>query len=304
MTLHQPVSGSGGGGGGGGGVDLTEYLAPSLVEGRLTLTTGTPITTSDVTAATTLYFTPFNGNTVGLYDGSSWGLHTLSEISIAVPAQASQMYDVFLYDNSGVLTLELTAWTNDTTRATALTTQDGVYVKTGALTRRYLGSFRTTTSAGQTEDSLAKRHVWNYYSRVPRPLYVADATANWTYSTATWRPTRNQTTNRVQVVIGLSETPILISAVLRMQVGNNAARGATGIGIDSTNTNSAQIVHDVNSNDPDYVIATGSEAHYVGYPAIGFHYFQWLEIASTGTPTFYGQPTSDIQSGLMASVEG
>lgn len=40
--------------------------------GRLTLTTGTPITTSDVTASTSVYFTPYKGNRIALFNGCSW----------------------------------------------------------------------------------------------------------------------------------------------------------------------------------------------------------------------------------------
>ena len=86
--------------------------------------------------------------------GSLWTeeLSVTSPISIAVPSTTSTVYDVFVYDSSGTSTLELTAWTNLTTRATALAYQNGVLCKTeGALvTRRYLGSFRTTGVSGQT----------------------------------------------------------------------------------------------------------------------------------------------------------
>jgi hypothetical protein len=91
--------------------------------GRLTLTTGLPVTTADVTgaSATTLYYAPYGGcNQIDLFDGTTWARNAFAQISIAVPATTSQMYDVFAYDNAGVVALELTAWTNDTTRATAL----------------------------------------------------------------------------------------------------------------------------------------------------------------------------------------
>ena len=56
------------------------------VGGRLTLTSNTPVLTGDVTAATTIYFTPFNGNRISLYTGSFWKSYSFSEISIAVPS--------------------------------------------------------------------------------------------------------------------------------------------------------------------------------------------------------------------------
>ena len=83
--------------------------------------------------------------------------------------------DVFLYDNAGTLTLNLVEWSNDTTRATALTIQDGVYVKNGALGYLYLGTIRTSAS-GTAADSVIQRFVWNYYNRITRQIYREEAT--------------------------------------------------------------------------------------------------------------------------------
>ena len=106
-------------------------LLNHICNGRLTLTSVTPITTSDVTAATTIYFTPYKGNRIFLYNTTStkWELFEFSEISIAVPATTGTNYDVWGYNSSGSATLEVLAWTNDTTRATAIALQNGVYVK-------------------------------------------------------------------------------------------------------------------------------------------------------------------------------
>ena len=157
-----------------------KYGAPTMAcDCRLTLTSGTAITTSDVTAAETLYFTPFKGNLLSLYDGTNWVLRAFSELSIDVP-DVTGVHDVFVYDNAGTPTLEVLVWTNDTTRATALTTQNGVLVKSGQTTRRYLGSFYSTIAGnGQIEDSLANRYLWNYYNRVERTLLVVDVTNSW-----------------------------------------------------------------------------------------------------------------------------
>ncbi|MBI3273339.1 MAG: hypothetical protein HYZ53_30400, partial [Planctomycetes bacterium] len=156
----------------------TEWAVPGggtsvingVCEGRLTLTSGTPVTTADVTAAGTLFFTPYKGNRVALHDGSAWSVSTFTERSLSLTLTSGKNYDVFLFDNAGTLTLELSAaWTNDTTRADALAVQDGVYVKSGATTRRYLGTLRAS-AANQTEDSKTKRFVWNYYNRTHRAL--------------------------------------------------------------------------------------------------------------------------------------
>lgn len=53
-----------------------------VVNGRLTLTSGTPVTTTDVTGAQTVYFTPYKGNRITLYDGTRAQPVTFSEQSI------------------------------------------------------------------------------------------------------------------------------------------------------------------------------------------------------------------------------
>lgn len=78
-------------------------------QGRLGVLTGIPTeTASDVS---TLYFTPYQGNRIALFDGTRWHMHTFSEISAAVPSTVWQLYDVFVYDNAGTLTIEFVAWT-------------------------------------------------------------------------------------------------------------------------------------------------------------------------------------------------
>src|SRR6476619_2076156 len=62
----------------------------SICQGRLTLTASTPVTTSDVTAATTLRYTPYKGNQIALYNGASWAVSSFPELSISVPAVANK----------------------------------------------------------------------------------------------------------------------------------------------------------------------------------------------------------------------
>src|ERR1700675_30718 len=127
---------------------------PIVNELRLTLTTGVPVTTSDVLAAGTLYLTPYIGKHISLYDGTIWQVLLTAEISLALTLTNGKPYDIFAFINAGVPALEILVWTDDVTRATALAYQDGVLVKSGAVTRRYLGTLYAT-SANQTEDSVA-----------------------------------------------------------------------------------------------------------------------------------------------------
>ena len=217
----------------------------SLANGRLTLTSGTPVTTSDVTAATTLYYTPYNGNRISLYDGTStWTTLTFNELSLALTNYtANSNYDIWAYNNSGTVALESTIWTNDTTRTTALVYQNGVLVKSGATTRRYLGTIRITGTTGQTEDSASKRFVWNINNRVKKQL-VARNSGSWTWNQNAWRAEAGNTTDgigRFSLVYGY---PIEIFAAVFLGEIDSDAYGypvGIGIGIDSTTANSAQI---------------------------------------------------------------
>ncbi len=288
------------------GTNITANISEVITacQGRLTLTTVTPVTTADVTAATTLYFTPFRGNVIALYDGSSaWSLIEFSEISIAIPATTSQMYDVWVYNSSGTATLELLAWTNDTTRATALTTQDGVYVKTGATTRRYVGSVRTTTVSGQTEDSESKRYVWNYYNRCCRHMKKVDTTDTWTYSTASFRQANAAATNQLDFVIGVSEDAV--NAVVYANAVSSTASiraVASGIGLDSTTVNTADL-WDTG------LVSNGlrgyAKAFYNRPIAVGRHTLVWLEQgAGADTQTWSGDQGAVTQMGITGMIWG
>ncbi len=372
-----PWDNSGGGGGG-----TVSGVLPSTCEGRLTLTTAVPVTTSDVTAAGTLYFTPFRGNVVALYDGADWNGHAISELSLSLSGLLPHsLHDVFIYDNSSTPTLELTAWsagatgsitgctnanppvvdsaahglsvddivtlsgvvgatgingtfrvsavTTDTftlqtlaaanpgapgayssggtwykanytgSRATALTTLNGVYVKNGATSRRYVGTIRITATAGQTEDSAARRLVWNYAHRVRRNLRVIDGSnSSFNYSTTSFRAWRNNLALAAECVIGVSEDLAEFHAGATSANSSGSPR-AVGVGIDALTTNSAPIFP--GSND---TAAIAHYANYKGYLSAGGHRVNWLQRgAAAGTVTWYdGLSSEPFQSGLDGSI--
>lgn len=260
----------------GSGSGSTPY---SLCQGRLTLTSGTPVTTSDVTAATTLYFTPYKGDQVGLYTGSAWEMKTFSELSLSLSGYtADKNYDIWAYDNSGTVTLDSTVWTNDTTRATALTTQDGIYVKSGATTRRYLGTIRITGTTGQCEDSENKRYVWNYYNRTVRSLYRAGHGSNYTYNSSSFRAANADATQAVYLVAGVSEDAVHLENTVRSSGGTGAILGITPDG-------TGEPPRDAQQSTQITAADTTNVAVYVGIPAAGYHYYTRVEWV-IGTVTF------------------
>jgi len=279
------------------------WLRRGICDFRLTLTTAVPVTTSDVTGATTIYCAPYKGNQIALYDGTAnWNIRASAEFSLALGTLTSgKPYDVFCYDNATVPTLEFLVWTNDTTRATALTTQDGVLVKTGATTRRYLGTFYTTSTT-QTEDYAAKRFLWNYYNRVDRDLSFQMATDTWTYATDTLRAANNSAASSVSYVCGFAEDAIWAEVKCTLGAGTGLA-ATLGIGVDSTTVNSAQTFSEFTAG---VALVVEQNACYCGQPSgVGLHTITWLERVRAGTVTFVGDNATpnNVQSGLIVGIK-
>jgi len=268
-----------------GTLALTASIA-RINDFRLTLTTGVPVTITDVTGAGTLYFTPYKGNLISLYTSSAWKVFSTSEISISLSGYTSgKPYDVFVYDNGGTPTLLTTVWTDDTTRATSLAYQDGVLVQSGTPAYRYVGTIYTS-GTGTTEDSVTKRYVWNYYNRVIRNVAVQETgSASHDYTTATWRNMNNSASNAVKILRGVAEDAVRLTAQAFVQNTSAAVIFATGIGIDSSTVNSAQIAASVT---PAANVGTIAMAEYVGCPSTGLHTYNWLQYsAATGTATWF-----------------
>lgn len=292
-----------------GAIPRTPPSVPiEIVEGRLTLTTALPVTTADVTAAVSVFFTPYHGNRIALYDGSStWNIRTFTEITIALGTIVSgRPYDIFCYDNSGTVACDSpVAWTSGTARATALTTQDGVLVKTGATTRRYIGTFYTTSTT-TTEDSYAKRYLWNYYNRVPRPMRAAtETTDSWNYISTTWRQANANTANQLNFVIGWAEVPVTANVMATASNNPGSQLGYVNLGYDATNAIATGALNNV------FVGGNGLKGAYVAslyiIPAVGVHFIAWIESGdgSATTQTYLGDNGgTQMQSGISGLLDG
>lgn len=280
---------------------LFALLAPMTQGFRLSVVTATPVPTTDQVAKSTVYLTPTTSGQIALYTGVYWKPCITAEVSIALSGLTSgKNYDVFAYNNAGTVTLELSAaWTNDTTRADARALQDGVLVKSADHTRRYIGTIRAT-GVTTTEDSAAKRFVWNAYNPARRHLKTTDTTGSWAGAAAAWRQTRGTAANCFEYVCGDAVMIEVIAQLLSQGSGSGAAC-STGIGIDVTATNSADLFGKTTE-----VAGVGSDAavaNYRGSPAAGYHKVNWLEYGNN-TVTFFGQTSDFSQSGMIGSVQG
>jgi hypothetical protein len=278
---------------GAGGTALVDV---SLTQGRLTLTSNDPTPTTPVTGASTLYFTPYLGNRIALYIGGAWDLRSFSQISLSLSGMtADKVYDVFAYWDSGtsaVLIERGAAWTNDTTRSTALDRQDGVWIKSGDPTRRYLGTL-VATGPTTTEDSNEKSYLWNL-TAIERRTAQNDPSppAFWTVTSTTITP-MNGGSNvwKHYFVCGLDLFPLFARTKFQCNSGGSIYRNY--ICMDGT---TIQVGH--HSAWAGGLITFGTDAQF--YPGIGRHYLQGAERVDSGVATVYTDTGNTAYTGMFS----
>jgi hypothetical protein len=238
-------------------------------QGRLTLTTATPVLTSDVTGALTVFYALYNGDKVPLYSGSEYLTYEFAELSCLLSdatkspaaAAADSLYDMFIWNDAG--TMRLTrgpVWTDATTRSagTALVRTKGAWLNSLAITNgpgaslgTYVGTIATNAGAATVNMQFLPAAasggnapylgVWNAYNRVPTSCVNLDSDDTWDYTTATLRPMNNDqggagvnTDNRITFVSGLEEGRLSARAVVKARNTNTGVTVVNGIGLDST----------------------------------------------------------------------
>ncbi len=194
-------------------------------QGYLTLQSDTNniITSSDTTAATAVYYTPLRGNFIPIYNGTKWATQTFSQLTLTLVSNhvADAIYDVFVFLNSGSVTIGTgPAWNTTTPGSSArgtgagtteLQRLNGIWTNKNIMTLRngsttytnvsanqctYVGTIHIDHTAGQTSCYTSygqnrKWGVWNAYNRQNIILQVGDSTASWNYNTATIRASNN-----------------------------------------------------------------------------------------------------------------
>lgn len=235
-------------------------------QGRLTMTSATPVLTTGVTAGSAVYYTPYTGAQISIYDGVIFNVKTFAELTLTLNAShtANSIYDVFVWEESGVVTVGTgVGWNTATAGAgargtgagtTELTRLSGILVNAVSMTMRngattytvdankatYVGSIYMDGTNGQLSCLTAygqsrKWGVWNAYNRRPIILRAGDATATWSASGV--RQLNGSANNFAAVFCGLAEEPA--KAVFRqMASGTVGATGTmgvqVGIGVNST----------------------------------------------------------------------
>lgn len=285
--------------------DISARQFPGIVQGRLTAVSGSPVPTTDTATVSTLYFSPYKGNVVTVYNGSLWVPYTFSELSLTLSGLTSgKNYDVFAYVNGGALTFDLgPAWSTDTSRGTGAGTTElqlvsGVWTNKVALTTLirshsvsanqgvYIGTIRTISTSATT-DSLYQRYVYNAYNRVGRKMYTVYSSAH-TYTTASWRAWNSNTTEgqaRMSFVMGLVEDAIEVLG--GGQAYNTAATdaGFNGVGLNTTSASSTSNSYWQGMNASTIIYGLGSFGNLL--PGLGYNYLNATQLGNASTSLTY-----------------
>ncbi|MHC4690756.1 MAG: hypothetical protein ACYS5F_14150 [Planctomycetota bacterium] len=254
-----------------------------VAEGRLTVQSGEPIPTGSFSSATTIYYAPYVGDRLALYDGADWGLYSFTEKSLPLTGfSTGTPYDIFGFITGSSVGLEAVAWSNPTTRATAITRQNGIFVKSGTSTRRYLGTVHINNAGGQTDDTETKRFVWNYYNRVLRKMEI-NSTASHDYSGGAFRPWNNDTSLRLEIIVGVQEDSA--SVTIWGRISQTAGRlGNTSFGLDSTT-----VVYNIYALVGNTYTVDMSSSNVIVPISIGYHYLQIIERSETANTTTFNR---------------
>jgi hypothetical protein len=219
------AAGSGGGGGGG----PTVVSPQGLPQGRLTLQTGVPVMTSTTSGVTGIFYAPYNGNRVPIFDGTSIVMTGFNELTTTTvdftknpsPIGPNKINDWFVWNDAGTLRIcHGPDWTDNTTRSAILIRIAGLLFNNVAITNgpaaqrgTYVGT--TLSNALSQLDWIYGAvgvppiagffGVWNMYNRVSVSSFLGDTTSGWTYASSAIREIRGNTTAIMTFVSGMPE---------------------------------------------------------------------------------------------------
>jgi len=237
---------------------------PLVNDCRLYTTSGAPYTdtvspyntaggTTPNNGAQTLYFGPSNdhGNLISLYSSGSWSQITATETSVSLSSLTTPtVYDVYAYNNSGSVAIELHAWSGST--PTGKTLLNGVQTLTTDSTRLYVGTIETATNVissvtyGCVYSGPGYRGIWNAFNRRPAPLGASDAAGDWSYNGG-WRIANGRTNTLnsygaaiIRVVVGAANCePVFLTRYSKGPDSDYAYATFAAIGLGNTTPVSA-----------------------------------------------------------------
>jgi len=294
-----------------------------IPQGRLTPTTTTPVIVADAISATSIFYTPYEGNSVPVYNGTSFlNLTFASDLALTLTSAltASSIVDVFAINASGSPALAWgPAWSVVTpgscargtgagttalarlnglwTNANTMTLYNGATTFTGVPVNQatYLGSLAVDGTAGQVSCTVGygqgrKFGVWNAYHRQPIILSAGDNTASWTGSGAL-RMMNGASGNSAQIFCGLPEEWTAATQYNKI-AGSASATFVFGVGLNSSSSiqgqSGAKSLPASNYNTLDEIWSYASFT-----PMLGVNMLNMLENNSSGA-TSYGTSGNNV----------
>jgi hypothetical protein len=294
-------------------LDALSTVGAFTPQGRLSVVSGVAVPTSDVVAATTLYYVPCIGTRVPVWDGAQMTLRDIGTgLSVALSATyqvALNQIDWFVFWDSG--TLRLGHGPNWSAGAVAgsqfargtgagstdleakngiLTNKNSIVLRWGASAGNtvtvpanqatYVGSSGNDGAAGSITDSRKLRLLFNAYNQVQRPLVLPGDGTTWTYGASAYRAFGGNAANYVGVFCGL---PAFVDLMNSIDVTNASATISSyiaAIGLDSQIATAANSQYDLLSSWSS--ITSTLKSVYKDVPSIGMHRFYAIENAATG----------------------
>ena len=268
----------------GDGSGNLSYGTPSIApppQGRLSLATATPVMTATLSAQGTIYYTPYIGNIIPLWNGSGFVPTVFTELTNilansstgnAGPAAAtfSSAYDLFVWNNAGTPTLTRgPAWTSSTSRSAGTQLQpqttSGILVNFNSITNgpnagygTYVGTIYTDGSAKANwiiggNNTAGVLNVWNMYNRVSAIATVTDTEIAYTYTTATYRQAGGLNYNNIAFFVGVQEDAINSTlstngSLIAFATTSPVAFNSIGLNSSSTSFGPSQRVSNGSSN--------------------------------------------------------
>jgi hypothetical protein len=273
----------------------------NVVQVRLACVSGSPYADSSGSSSSSLYIEPLpTGNQVLFQQtGGNYQLLSFAQTAVTMSGNtANVIYDVYVKDLLGTVTVSQAAWSSNTPPTRGTDTLNRL-TKNGDTTSLLIGCYRAV-AATTTVDDASSRWVSNVYNPIKKRLVCIDTTATVVPAVAstwvTYNANTTDGTDRFSYVQCIANFPTWARNYIVAYNGSGSYYGGgyCGIGFNSTSTviagaSGAGIVGTT-------VYGSNSAACEASEPAtVGYNYYQRMYSGNTGS-TYYADPSGS--SGL------
>lgn len=242
-------------------------LPPGPPQSRLTLVSGVPIMTTNQSAKTSIFVTPYNGNRIPVWNGSKYVYHTFAELTMVLNATnhiTVGIYDMFAAYVSGVLVVGsgpiwsagavagsiaagagargTGAGSTEHERLQGLLVAKNIitlkndtttYTNVPARQATFIGSFFVDATAGQVTCNVGygqsrKWSLYNPYRVNQAPILLSAGDPNTSWSNpGSVRQSRADTGNKLTPFLGEADQPVFLRFEQKLESNAPGAASAT-----------------------------------------------------------------------------